>query len=470
MEVDEPTGTGERMQLQRLKLQNFRGFAERSVTFHPNFNVLIGTNGTGKTSILEGAAVALGAWLQGFPGSDTRNIRIRDVRRIEQESGGRFRILAQYPVEVFAQAVLSLPKIDQNSLYSVDVDWMRSLDRQGGRTTQTGSQQLRKYAHAAAQAIREGNIITLPVIRYFGAGRLWESVRQSEKRKRVVSLKHISEVEDDQEISMAEKISDPFYGYKMSLDKRASPTDLVRWIGEERRNEIDLERPSIALELVYKAILSMLPELSAVRYELRRKSLMVEQSGFVTSFEDMSDGYRNIIAMTADIAIKMTMLNPHLRGNALQETPGVVLIDELDLHLHPTWQRRVGEDLRRTFPCVQFICTSHSPFIVQSLRSGSELIVLDGQPTAETANMTIEEVAEGLMRVENAEVSGRYLAMKDTARKLLEDMEKSDLSSKEKFDEFQRRLAAEVSPFADNPAYQAFIEMKLAKHFPSDAK
>ena len=458
------------MQLQRLELKNFRGFAERSITFHPNFNVLIGTNGTGKTSVLEGAAVALGAWLQGFPGSDTRNIRIRDVRRIEQESGERFRLLSQYPVEVFAQAVMSLPQIDQSSSNPVDVTWMRSLDSQGGRTTQTGSHQLRKYARAAAQAILEGTTITLPVIRYFGAGRLWESVRQSEKRKRIVNLKHISEVEDDQDISTAEKMSDPFYGYKMSLDKRASPTDLVRWIGEERRNEIDLERPSTALNLVYKAILSMLPELSAVRYELRRKSLLVEQNGLVTGFEDMSDGYRNIIAMTADIAIKMTMLNPHLRGNALTETPGVVLIDELDLHLHPTWQRRVAEDLRRTFPCVQFICTSHSPFIVQSLRSGSELIVLDGQPTAETANMTIEEVAEGLMRVENAEVGGRYLAMKDTARKLLEAMEKSDLSSREKFDEFQRRLAAEVSPYADNPAYQAFLEMKLAKHFPSDTK
>ncbi|MDT8872970.1 AAA family ATPase [Komagataeibacter rhaeticus] len=184
------------------------------------------------------------------------------------------------------------------------------------------------------------------------------------------------------------------------------------------------------------------------------------------TFEQMSDGYRNIIAIASDLAIKMAMLNPHLGTAALRETSGVVLIDEIDLHLHPKWQRRICDDLRRTFPRVQFICTSHSPFIIQSLQSGEELVVLDGQPTAETANMTLEEVAEGLMGVNNAETSRRYKDMKDTARALLEDMNRRDLSDVDRFNEFKQRIAEDCAPYADNPAYQAYLEMKLAAKDP----
>ncbi len=103
-------------------------------------------------------------------------------------------------------------------------------------------------------------------------------------------------------------------------------------MGEERRNEIDLDEPSTALDLVRDAILMMLPELADVRYELRRDTLVLElKDGRNLVFADLSDGYRNIIALAADLAIKMTMLNPHLQGDALNKTPGVVLIDELDL-------------------------------------------------------------------------------------------------------------------------------------------
>jgi predicted ATP-binding protein involved in virulence len=93
-----------------------------------------------------------------------------------------------------------------------------------------------------------------------------------------------------------------------------------------------------------------------------------------------------MLAPVGDIAYRAVTLNPHLEANILTETPGVVSIDELDLHLHPKWQRRVIENLRTTFPKIQFICTTHSPFLILSLRSGEELLMLDGQPTATSDN------------------------------------------------------------------------------------
>lgn len=95
-------------------------------------------------------------------------------------------------------------------------------------------------------------------------------------------------------------------------------------------------------------------------------------------FFNLSDGQRCMLAMVGDIAQKAAKLNPQFGNQVLFETPGVVLIDELDLHLHPRWQRQVISDLRRTFPKIQFICTTHSPQLIGQVKS-EEIILLDTQ-------------------------------------------------------------------------------------------
>jgi hypothetical protein len=247
------------------------------------------------------------------------------------------------------------------------------------------------------------------------------------------------------------------------MDPGNSSKKLVWWMVEERRIELDEGRESSFLQSVYGAILSMMPELASVSVNLSLKDLVLRYADDRSvAFSDLSDGYRNVVAMVADLAIKIVMLNPHLGGEALVKTDGVVMIDELDLHLHPKWQRRIVDDLRRTFPKVQFICTTHSPFIVQSLRSGEELIVLDGQAIPDVANLSIQEVAEGLMGIDDSDVSRRYGEMKDVARDLLEEIEEERPIPEESFGEFKSRLAEAIAPYADNPAYQAFLEMQLA--------
>jgi predicted ATP-binding protein involved in virulence len=159
---------------------------------------------------------------------------------------------------------------------------------------------------------------------------------------------------------------------------------------------------------------------------------------------------------------RAVLLNPQLGEKVLEETPGIVLIDELDLHLHPKWQRRIIEDLRRTFPKIQFIATTHSPFLIQSLRSGEELIMLDGQPTAELGNMSLEEIARGIMGVSRPEVSERYEEMKAIVRNYLETLELAAKSPEDKLEAFKNELAKPIAPYADNPAFQAFLEMKRA--------
>jgi predicted ATP-binding protein involved in virulence len=139
-----------------------------------------------------------------------------------------------------------------------------------------------------------------------------------------------------------------------------------------------------------------------------------------------------------DLASKAAQLNPHLEQDVLRRTPGIVLIDEIDLHLHPRWQRHVMDDLRRLFPEVQFIATTHSPFIVQTAREG-ELLSLDTQPVVETENLGVEEIARGLMRVERPEVSPRYQRMVDVAKNYLTLLDEAAEAPAEKLRDYVER-------------------------------
>ena len=85
----------------------------------------------------------------------------------------------------------------------------------------------------------------------------------------------------------------------------------------------------------------------------------------------LSDGIRNMIGLVADIAYRMVRLNPQLGINAVKETPGIVLIDEVDMHLHPEWQQVVIGDLRKAFPKIQFIITTHSPQVLTTVMAES---------------------------------------------------------------------------------------------------
>jgi len=106
--------------------------------------------------------------------------------------------------------------------------------------------------------------------------------------------------------------------------------------------------------------------------------------------------------MVADIAFRMSLLNPQLKEKASLLTPGVVLIDELDLHLHPKWQWKIVEDLKRTFPKVQFIATTHAPIIISSCKNG-EIINITGDKYEKSRNFgwQVQDVLSEIMESEN---------------------------------------------------------------------
>jgi predicted ATP-binding protein involved in virulence len=141
---------------------------------------------------------------------------------------------------------------------------------------------------------------------------------------------------------------------------------------DENINEVEVSQPVVAhlseLELLNRAVVEAIPDAKGLRYDIKYRRLMLDwQDEVPTPFDTLSDGQRGMVALIADIARRMCLLNPQLGDSVLSQTPGVVLIDELDMHLHPKWQRRMPHILKKVFPKVQFIAASHSPQIIGEL-------------------------------------------------------------------------------------------------------
>jgi predicted ATP-binding protein involved in virulence len=139
---------------------------------------------------------------------------------------------------------------------------------------------------------------------------------------------------------------------------------------------------------------------------VRRKPKMrmtVSKGGGEFNVLQLSDGERNMLALVGDMARRLSVLNPGLENP--NEGAGVVLIDEIDLHLHPRWQREVMGKLAKTFPNCQFFISTHSPQVIGELKPESVVLLRDGQfvghPQATfglTSGQVLEEVMEALSR------------------------------------------------------------------------
>lgn len=422
------------IRIDHLRVRNFRGFSEREFSFQPQFNVLIGDNATGKTAVLEALAVAAGGWLLGIEGTGTRTIRDQDIRRVGMRHGDETTFERQIPVEVAATGRVAELKLE----------WSHRVNSLSGGMAHAGLEAIRAQATYSDRAVRQGIPLVLPLVAYYGSGRLWLAAEASVGDTQNLEQNELSRLE----------------GYRGSLDDRISPKELTRWLRRQAEIAFQESRDPDLYRLVRDVMRRMLEGAREVWYDSRRLEVVVEfEDGSIRPFGQLSDGQRNILALAGDMAMRMARLNPQLGTEAAQETPGIVLIDELDLHLHPTWQRHIVEDLRATFPKIQFFATTHSPFVVQTLRDG-ELLPLDAQPVPQVDNLGIEEIAQGLMGVERPEVSPRYQEMVGAAKHYLQTLDEAASAPEEKLEEYRSRLAEQIAPYADNPAFQAFLEMK----------
>ncbi|MEN8221243.1 MAG: AAA family ATPase [Pseudomonadota bacterium] len=419
------------MRIDHLEVTNFKGFEHKKIEFSPQFNLLSGDNGTGKTAVLDALAVGMGTLLLGFENIYSRTIRPSEMRHVGYKLGQDMKFEPQSPTIVHCRG-----EVSDSGLIS----WERGLLSLGSRTTRHKAKRIIDKAKQMQDRVRDGDkSLLLPVLSYYGTGRLW-----LQKREKVETVKPSSRLSE----------------YEGCLDPASEEKRLMRWFKTMEIAALQRKVSIGVLEGLRIAVKNCLEGCEFVYFDIPYDQLIVTKAQKqIIPAHMLSDGQRTILAMVADIAYKAASLNPQLEEKVALETPGIVLIDEIDLHLHPNWQRKIVNSLKTTFPKIQFIATTHSPFIIQSLRDGELIDLNESQPT-EYEDKSIEDIAEYQMGVEIPQRSQRYLEMMDVAKEYYRVLEQAKTSSSEENQRLKSRLDELAAPFSDNIAYHAFLEMQ----------
>ena len=349
------------MKLERVEIENYRAIERLDLALDPDLTVFHGDNGHGKTSVLSGIAVGLAGIPRllpdvagiGFLKSDRRGLR--PMRVALTSTGG--------------------------------IAWRRQVLGERGMTQR---RELKDAMDAIVAADREGSDpLDLPIVAFYDTDR---------------AVTHRAAVEAP---DLQRNVGAAFSRYAAlagALSTRTSFREFFAWFYAMENAELRAQRRaaparSKALHVVRQAITAMLPGVSEPRVELDPFRFVVSvrpdpRDRFENLFEEaeelaldqLSGGYRIMLALAADLARRMAQGNPHLDDPLQAEA--IVLIDEVDLHLHPSWQQRVLNDLRRTFPNTQFIVSTHSPQVLTTVkpRHVVHLVREDGRIVAGSAS------------------------------------------------------------------------------------
>ncbi|MCV2350401.1 AAA family ATPase [Paucibacter sp. Y2R2-4] len=357
------------MRLEQLHIRNYRCFRDLTIELHPELTVLIAPNGAGKTTVLDAARVALWPFVKGFDlGSQTgkaANIDPSDVRLSKQAEGN---MEPQLPSMIEAGGRWA-------SAMS-EVGWVQTRESIKTSTKTLGDQrtkQLTAFAEELQKLVREGTTpVTLPLISYLGTSRLWFEGRFTSNAADTTL--------DKNEYSRTS-------GYLNCLSYSSSFKAFTAWYGWVYRSYLESQidafqrnapldgtgqRFAQTVEVIKTAVDALVKETTgwhSLEYSQRHNQQLVMQhdSHGIMPVDKLSDGLRNAIAMVADLAFRAYKLNPHLGAKAALETPGVALIDEVDMFLHPSWQQTILGSLRKAFPMLQLIVSTHSPQVLTSV-------------------------------------------------------------------------------------------------------
>ncbi len=344
------------MYLSKIHIENFKGIKSADFDFDRSVNIIIGNNGAGKTAVLEAIAVALGGFLSGIDGVNTIHFSRDEIRRESQLTGtGSSNVVYRTPISV--ETCLELNTGDRDC---ADLRMFQFARQKKSIKSARSTVEPRDICREAQRMANDQKAI-LPVISYQSFSRVtnqkkdkWENPF-SDEYSRVV-------------------------GYVDCLEEAANDKMLINWCRRMEQVSWQQEQTILEYEIVKRTVSKFMQFMQEdenihIYYDKRTEELLYVNKEGILPIRLLSSGFRNLLGMVFDIAYRMAVLNPDLLEDITSITPGVVLIDEIDMHLHPNWQWKVVDALKNTFPNVQFIVTTHSPIIVASCKE-EKLIML----------------------------------------------------------------------------------------------
>lgn len=341
------------MWIKKIAITNYKAIREMNIEFQPGMNLLIGDNGVGKTSILEAITVAFGDFINGMSGVAKKGISPSDVR------------IDTKMISDASQGIVHFTPITVKTLFDTEEGEKKGevtrRDETGKSKTRFIGREISDYANKKINNLEE----KLPLFCYYSTSRLAPPKRE------------------DFGTASKNKLNDRRCGYIGCMENNLDIKSLKAWCLKMEMAAFQ-QRKEIAEYKAFKEIVSdfmnQMNELEAkpqISYSRAFEDIAYTQNGETIPVNYLSAGYQSLLWMIMDMAFRMAILNPG--ESSLSECEGIVLIDEVDMHLHPKWQWKIAEALKRSFPKVQFILATHSPIVISSCKAATLLEIDQNQ-------------------------------------------------------------------------------------------
>lgn len=398
------------MKIDKLEILNFKNYETASLSFDRGVNLFVGSNGSGKTALLDAINVALG----GFFGEQESK-----MQRMIELSEVRIRINNGNPIRAEKTTI-------QASSADIGGTWSRNFN---SLTRNNDSKESRLASSFGSKVLNSfldpDNKEIAPLIAYYSTQRLFKDASQSSKQR-----------------------FDPLLGrrngYLQCLKENAIKGILVEWlrnavIDRATKQIKEIEGRDFILDNVEAAIKQALVFFLE---DVREEDIKIYQEAqfdfelFVQLKDNLglpinyySDGFRNLIYLIIDLIWRASQLNPWLTLEQLsQYQGGCVTIDEIDLHLHPKWQAKAISILQKLLPNVQFLITTHSPTVVANFERGALFVISEGTVTKHDSDYFGREVNSVLRSILGA--SDRHVPTQQKIDCLLDLIDSQPGSSK----------------------------------------
>lgn len=337
------------MHFKRIEIQNFKSIEKMSLNFSSGVNLLIGDNGVGKTTVLEALALSVQTYFSRMNDITKKGITQKDVRFTSSLVGDASQHRMYYT-----------PTTIKSTVELGGVEYSSEISRED-ETNATRTKYAGKELAAAGRELLNSQTEILPVICYFSTSRVVDTQKAS-----------TSSVGKN-------KLNDRRCGYMDCLNATLDRKALTDWAFKMAMAEYKKGMPIAEYEAFKKAVgtfmqkMNDLDEIPLVEYTRDFEDITYTENGKTMLVNYLSAGYQSLLWKLMEISFRIALLNPEMSDYSQAE--GIVLIDEIDMHLHPRWQWKILDALHSSFPKVQFIAATHSPIIISSFRDAKLLSI-----------------------------------------------------------------------------------------------
>ena len=399
------------MRIKSIELNNFKVFHDLKLDFNNKNVVLFGVNGVGKSTVLSAINYIFRVFLNQInPAQSKAYESFKD----EMVSVGANRLEINASVKLKDTHLLS-------RTYNVSVKNQRKVELTYPKFNYI------EFREQFRKLYLMSDDIGMPIFVHYGTNRAVLDIPDRIRGKH--NFDKLSAIE-------------------RAIDQQLDFRTFFEWYREKETDEVihardldDLDYVDPALNCVRKAIEAMIGDVSNLQVKRNPVRMVVDKSGKEIRVDMLSDGEKCTLALLGDLARRLILANPSA-DNPL-EGEGIVLIDEIELHMHPNWQRRILHVLNEVFPNIQFIITTHSPQVLGEVNTDFDIVSLildnNGNGTALTnisrmdgfdSNMILEEYmatpSESKVKKELVKIINEAIRKKDfvCANEKLEELKK----------------------------------------------